>query len=520
MSKSQSCRLFNLVTTTSAILFSLPALAGTGPSSSQTPYLTPTSDLVQFTSILTTGDKVGGYAMVGIPDGLGAFDNKDGTITVLMNYELPNTSGVTRAHGGIGAFVSQWVIDKTTLQVLSGEDLIKKIYSYNSNSVGDYSQISGAALAFGRFCAGDLAEPTAYYNPATGLGTQARIFLNGEEIGGNGRGLANIANGSEKGNSYILSWASPAANTGGAWENLLANPFAQDKTVVIGNSDGGNAGLTVHVGNKSNTGNDAEKAGLIFGDNYRISVNANAAETRSADAGFGLVNRQANFALVSGVNTGTKFLRPEDGAWDLKNPNIYYFNTTDQMDAAKDGNLNPDIPANQVGRSRLWALDFKDITHPEQGGTINLLLDGTLADGKYQMLDNISANTDGTLTLLEDVGNNQHNGKVYLYDTITKSLSMIAQHDVARFGDIGITGSLTKDEETSGVIDITDVLGRKDGKLYSLIVDQNHAPSSDTALVEGGQLILITRDVPEPMLAPGISLLGLLALGWKRSRKG
>ena len=288
MFKSQSCRLFNLVTTTSAILFSLPALAGTGPSSSQTPYLTPTSDLVQFTSILTTGDKISGYAMVGIPDGLGAFDNKDGTITVLMNYELPNTSGVTRAHGGIGAFVSQWVIDKTTLQVLSGEDLIKKIYSYNSNSVGDYSQISGAALAFGRFCAGDLAEPTAYYNAATGLGTQARIFLNGEEIGGNGRGLANIANGSEKGNSYILSWASPAANTGGAWEDFLANPFAQDKTVVIGNSDGGNSGLTVHIGNKSNTGNDAEKAGLIFGDNYRISVNGNAAETRSADAGFGL----------------------------------------------------------------------------------------------------------------------------------------------------------------------------------------------------------------------------------------
>ena len=32
--------------------------------------------------------------MVGIPDGLGAFDNGDGTFTVLMNHELGNTQGV------------------------------------------------------------------------------------------------------------------------------------------------------------------------------------------------------------------------------------------------------------------------------------------------------------------------------------------------------------------------------------------------------------------------------------------
>jgi hypothetical protein len=33
----------------------------------------------------------------------------------------------------------------------------------------------------------------------------------------------------------------------------------------------------------------------------------------------------------------TKFLRPEDGAWDKRNHNRYFFVTTDQMDAAKDG---------------------------------------------------------------------------------------------------------------------------------------------------------------------------------------
>ena len=35
-------------------------------------------------SILTVGDAVGSYRMVGVPDGLGAFDNGDGTFTVLL----------------------------------------------------------------------------------------------------------------------------------------------------------------------------------------------------------------------------------------------------------------------------------------------------------------------------------------------------------------------------------------------------------------------------------------------------
>src|SRR5689334_21016787 len=48
--------------------------------------------------------------MVGIPDGLGAFDNLDGTFTLVMNHELGSTLGANRAHGAKGAFVSKWVI--------------------------------------------------------------------------------------------------------------------------------------------------------------------------------------------------------------------------------------------------------------------------------------------------------------------------------------------------------------------------------------------------------------------------
>src|ERR1044071_2041938 len=98
----------------------------TGPSSSQSPYLVRSQPGVVTKAILTVGDSVNlkpdgvtSYRMVGIPDGLGAFDNGDGTFTLLMNHEIPNTEGTARAHGNQGAFVSEWVINKSDLSVVS-----------------------------------------------------------------------------------------------------------------------------------------------------------------------------------------------------------------------------------------------------------------------------------------------------------------------------------------------------------------------------------------------------------------
>ena len=74
-----------------AVLASLAGAAHaaqvTGPSSSASPYLVPAPGApagINVTSILTVGDTVshasgsGTYRMVGIPDGLGAYDNGDG----------------------------------------------------------------------------------------------------------------------------------------------------------------------------------------------------------------------------------------------------------------------------------------------------------------------------------------------------------------------------------------------------------------------------------------------------------
>jgi len=110
-------------------------------------------------SILTTGDSVGGYRMAGIPDGLGAYDNGDGTFTVLMNHELPSNRGIVRAHGGMGAFVSKWTIDKDSLEVTHGEDLIKRVFRWNATtSAWELIPAGSPELNIGRLCSADLAE--------------------------------------------------------------------------------------------------------------------------------------------------------------------------------------------------------------------------------------------------------------------------------------------------------------------------------------------------------------------------
>src|SRR5262245_65412461 len=58
------------------------AAANIGPSTTNEPYLIPSVPGVKFISILTVGDEINGYRMVGIPDGLGAFQSARGQFTL------------------------------------------------------------------------------------------------------------------------------------------------------------------------------------------------------------------------------------------------------------------------------------------------------------------------------------------------------------------------------------------------------------------------------------------------------
>jgi len=443
----------------------------TGPSSSATPYLINSTSGSTITSLLSAGDAIGGYKFSGIPDGTGAFDNGDGNFTVLINHELGSTSGVSRAHGAIGAFVSKWIIRKSDLTVLSGSDLIQSVYTWNVTT----SSYALATTTFNRFCSADLPATSAFYNSVTGLGTQEKIFLNGEESGAEGRAFGHIVTGTNAGKSYELPHLGKYS-----WENAVANPNTNNKTIVAGTDDTTPGQVYMYIGTKTNTGTEIEKAGLTNGKLWGVTVTGYTTESSTVlpanNAPFTLVDL-GNVSGITGATLETnsttanvtKFLRPEDGAWNPVNKNIFYFATTNSFTAP----------------SRLWKLTFTDINNPELGGTINAILDGT--EGQ-KSLDNVTVSNDGTkIFLLEDVGNQAHIGKIWVYDIATDVLSLVAEHDSTRF----LTGGanfLTQDEETSGIIDVSSILGTN----TFLFVDQAHYTTGiSTDVVEGGQLLTI-----------------------------
>jgi hypothetical protein len=449
------------------------SLGVTGLYSSQAPYLVPAQPNVKFTSLLTTGDKVGAYTMCGTPDGTGSFDNGNGTFTVVFNHEFGNTSGNVRAHGNKGAFISKWIINKSDLSFVSGSDLMQNIYLWNTATqsyVAYNSSFNSASAAFARFCSADLPAATAFYNSFTGKGTQERIFMNGEENGSEGRGMAHIITGPNGGNSYEL----PALGKF-SWENSVANPMESDKTIVVGTDDATPGQVYVYIGTKTNSGNEIEKAGLTNGKLYGIKVNGMTTEVNGSvpapNTPFTLVDlgnvtniTGATLNTISNNNGVTSLLRPEDAAWDPSNPTDLYVATTNGFNS----------------NSRLWQFRFSNANDFTQGGTATAVLDGS--EGQ-QMLDNMGIDNSGHILLVEDVGGNSHIGKTWQYTIATDDLKQVAAHDSTRFLN-GSANFLTQDEEASGIVDAQEALGAG----MWLIVDQAHY-SQPGELVEGGQFL-------------------------------
>ena len=462
------------------------------------PYLSALTNGSYFKSIITSGDIApNGYKMCGIPDGIGLFDNNNGTFTAIVNHEISYPGGAVRAHGGSGAFVSKWIINKNDLSVVSGSDLIQRVKLWNvaTNSYITYNSTfqtttTNQALSqnFSRFCSGDLPAPTAYYNPLTGKGTQERIYMNGEESGNEGRAMGHIVTGPEAGTSYELPYLGKAS-----FENQVANPRMSDTTIVASMDDATPGQVYFYIGQKQSTGNDIEKAGLTGGNLWSVAVNGMLTEVSAsipaANTPFTMVNLGQVQNLTGATietnsnNAGvTRFLRPEDGAWDPQHPGDFYFNTTNAFNAP----------------SRLWHLHFTNPANITQGGTITAVLDGT--EGQ-QMLDNMTIDNSGHITLVEDVGNNAFVGRVLRYDIASDVLTVVGTHDTTRFKPGG-TNFITQDEEASGPIDAQAVLGKGmfliDVQAHNLIAGEQ---------VEGGQL-LAYYDTSVAVANPEIDIKG------------
>ena len=472
-----------------ALIASAAALAQTsivtGPSSSATPYVRPVgSKVTDIHSIITVGDTApNGYLTVGIMDGMGAYMAGNGTMDLFIDHELTATAGnlIQRAHQtgtafAGGAFISKWNITTTPganfLRVNSGADAMLSVAT-TTNGTG------GSLYNFARFCSGDVPEVRALFNAQTGKGSQNRFFVCGEESGTPGRMIATDLN---TGVVYQMPAFDPSA---GSWENGLARPFESDQTVVIGLSDGGANRVFVYVGTKQDTGNPAERAGLMNGTSYGIQVRVagTAVASESRTSGFNASGKPAfsgTFTLATGgTAAGTTFLRPEDGAWDPANPADFYFVTTDRMSTTSGG-------AAQSHASRLYRLRFSDVNNVLAGGTIEALLDGT---DVMEMGDNLAVYNDlqgGTRVMLqEDPGGHPHSAKTLLYTVATDTVEVVMQSDTARFGAPGVpaTAPFNIDEENSGVFDARDTLG-----LGWFVGNMQAHYAIANPIVEGGQL--------------------------------
>jgi hypothetical protein len=510
-------RRLTLAAVAAGVTLAAPAAASTsrGPSTPIDPYVLPVADGVHITSLLTVDGALGdggaasnGYEMVGTPDGLGAMQRPGRDFTLYMNHELGDTQGIVRAHGQAGAFVSRWEIDPKTLKVKKGSDLIApgvqywnyvtQRYQGTASPGGDNPRTFGSEqpnvaqddfvaqrAAIGRLCSGTLTDPGQLYNERTGRGYLGQIFFPNEETGIEGRAFGTLEDGTTKQlprlGLFSYENAAPAANR-------------SDTTLVMGNEDSSDGQLRVYVGDKRRRGDAFDRAGLTDGVNHVVDL---VDETVSGDAAFRArygegtpvefdlseVDWDQSGAAQNAEATadGLSLSRIEDGAWDPRNPSDYYFVATD------GGDVRPGLEGGARDSGGLWRLSFEDIERPERGGTLTLLLDGVGGDEDAVLLnspDNLDIDRRGNLLIQEDPGNSRERARIVAYQIHTGELGVLAQFDAALFS--APTPVLTINEETSGIVDAREVLGRG----WWLFDAQVHRPVAGPAVAEGQLLAM------------------------------
>jgi len=258
---------------------------------------------------------------------------------------------------------------------------------------------------------------------------------------------------------------------------VVLNPKAQIKTIAMGTDDSPGGQVYMYVGQKSKQGNPLQMAGLQGGILYGLKRQGE----RFTWHAFGDVSNWSGEALEkAGQQAGVaQFMRPEDGAWHPQQNNIFYFATTDKID----------------GTSQLFQLTFDDISAPEKGGVIQVILNAR--DIQAQMFDNITVTSDGKLLIEEDPGDDPHRAAIWHFDPSSGQANKIAAVSEAAFAQLSSDQFLTQDEENSGIIEITALVSDTPwavaGRRYFLASLQIHAKSSDAELVQGGQLYLLEQ---------------------------
>ena len=263
--------------------------------------------------------------------------------------------------------MSRWVIDKDTLEVISGQDFVTSPDKLHLYDRAEKSYTTAAQLMTGpqaslinltRRCSADLAPVSLCSNAATGKGYNGRIFLDGEE-GGNAnanRAMAWVV-------ADVSAWELPAFGFGKindmAIRRRRGEPARQFRQRRRDRRHGKfrwrhEPGLRLCRLQAEQRIAD-RKAGLTNGKIWSIAVSGVTAEDRNANIGLqkSIAGKgQGKPVSLAATNKGTTFLRPEDGRGS-RNPNRYYFVTTDRNNFAADGTALME-PSTRSAARGLW----------------------------------------------------------------------------------------------------------------------------------------------------------------------
>ena len=459
--------------------------------------------------LLSVGDRVPEttnpaleYQMVGIPDGLGAHANPDGTTTVYMNHEL---TGPTQSEPNVGrplnrgAFVSKVELDDDG-DVLSAERAYDWVFNENT-FVGPAAEVGNATRAFSRFCSGSIAGPPD--------GFDRWIYFTNEEEGTPAAtfdGKGGLAAAIVDNNLYTLPKLGRFA-----WENTLVQPNQGGRTVIMGMEDGPfdltpaneNSQLYMYVGKKDHRAGASvlRRNGLDNGELYVLVPGdpANESEasfqTGTIAIGWKLIPNageltEPELEAASDAAGAFRFARPEDGAFNKRNKNQYFFVTTGGA-----------AGANSLGR--LYSLDL----HPgnvTQDGTLKVVYnaDNVIAAGGDIAIspDNVDVsadylmiNEDGTAESRVVMGAKGRDGSIWRFDIDSGGVDASSALRIVELDPPGRDGVAvgTGIWETSGIIDASSLFGG-DTWLFDV---QAHAPTAAPRpnTVEDGQLLLLRR---------------------------
>ena len=162
---------------------------------------------------------------------------------------------------------------------------------------------------------------------------------------------------------------------------------------------------------------------------------------------------------------GTSLGALEDVVFNPSNKNELYFVTktsgtpTTGTTAAASQTASKTAGPNGFTRDGggVWKITFENIARPQDGATIELVLDGSEKPYVNQF-DNLDFDSTGRyLMMQEDPGRNNHLSRLLAYDTVGKKTAVVAQFEDKYFNPTNTATFMTNDEESAGIINVTQL---------------------------------------------------------------